>query len=322
MILLGNILNIVIFVTLVGSVFSILTFLSKRVLRMALPLWFGICGIIFFLVPFIVPILYLFPPEEPQWLNGYKIACNVWLAGLLVFLVYFSIRSLFAYCAIKNYRACSDERINQAWHTCVKASGLKKAPVVFSGTLNDSACVASLFRPFLILNENIIKQLSDKELNIVLYHEITHIKRRHHIYQALTNIAFTIHWFNPFVWFIKSDFAMQCEIDCDKNALSALKGSVTEIEYATAMLHLMELSANAKNKNANGIGALGFILAKQRMYYFLNIPSRCRKIIGTTVLVLSIAITLLFSTFTSRSIFYPYPAYSDGTEFSGTFIAE
>lgn len=37
---LGNVFNIVIFVSLVGSVFSVLSLLAKKVLNIALPLWF------------------------------------------------------------------------------------------------------------------------------------------------------------------------------------------------------------------------------------------------------------------------------------------
>jgi beta-lactamase regulating signal transducer with metallopeptidase domain len=214
------------------------------------------------------------------------------------------------------YRVCDDERINRIYYDCISISGLKEAPVLYFGMLNEPACVVTFFHPVIILNEVIVKQLMEKELVIVLCHELTHIKRRHHIYQNIYNLINILHWFNLFAWISKNDFAEHCEIDCDQKSLSIMNCKVTEIEYATTMLHLMELSSSHCKHKVGGIEALGYLHAKQRMNVILNELTRVWRIICMVILVLFITLTLLYSVYVSRSYFYPYPAYDIASEYS------
>lgn len=314
MTILGDTFNIIVFVSFVGSIFSVLALLVRKVLHIALPLWFGVCGIALFLFPVVVPTLWLVSPEETLWINGYKVACTVWLVGFITFAFYFIVRSILALYALKKYRVCSDEHINQVYTNCQLSIGIKTPPILYFGTLSEPACVVTIFRPAIILNETVIKQLSDKELTIVLCHELTHIQRKHHVYQRIFDFASTIHWFNPFVWISKNDFAAHCEMDCDQKVLSVMSGKITEIEYATTMLRLMELSSQRRGKT-NGIKALGYLLAKQRMNFILNEPTVSRRRIGIVILVLSIVLTIFLSFYVSRSYFYPFPAFDTGPEY-------
>lgn len=321
MIVFGNIFYIIIFISIVGSVFSILALLAKKVLHIVIPLWFDVCGICFFLIPFIIPTLWLISPEEPSWVYGYKVACAVWLFGAIGFGVYYITRSILACYALKEYRVCDDERINRIYYDCMSISDLKKAPVLYFGTLNEPACVVTFFRPAVILNEVIVKQLMDKELGIVLCHELTHIKRKHHIYQNTFNLINILHWFNLFAWIYKNDFAEHCEIDCDQKALSIMNDKVTEIEYATAMLHLMELSSNHRKHKAGGLKALGYLHAKQRMNVIFNESTRVWRMICMIILVFFITLTVLFSVYVSRSYFYPYSVDDIASEYLAYYDA-
>lgn len=316
MTVLGNTFNIIVFVSLVGSVFSVLSLLAKKVLHIALPLWVGVCGIGLYLIPLIVPTLWLVSPEKASWIYGYQVACVIWLIGVISFGLYFILRSILARRALEKYHICGDERINQVYNDCMAISGLKKTPALYFGTLNEPACVVTIFHPAVILNEAIVKQLTDQELEIVLCHELTHVQRGHHIYQRLFDFASIIHWFNPFVWISKYDFAMHCEMDCDQKVLSIMKNTITDVEYATSMLRLMELSSYQRRNTTEGIKALGFLLAKQRMGFILNPPATGRQIIGVVVLTLFLALTVSFSVYASRSHFYPYPAFDTAPEYA------
>jgi beta-lactamase regulating signal transducer with metallopeptidase domain len=294
-----------------------MSLLAKKVLHMALPLWFGVCGIGFYLVPFILPTLRLVPPEATSWIYGYRVACFTWMVGAVAFGGYFIIRGIFASRALKAYCICDNERINRIYKDCVTASGLKKAPVICFGTLKEPACVVAAFYTAVILNESIIEQLTDKELTIVLCHELTHIKRGHHIYQKIFDFVSIIHWVNPFVWISKNDFAANCEMDCDQKTLYFMNGKATEMEYATTMLHLMELSSSKHKHKTDSLEAVGFLLAKQRIGFILNEPASTRKRIACiAVLTLFAVSVVMFSIYVSRTYFYPYPAYGITPEYS------
>ena len=46
--ILGNIFNAVIFLSVIGSIFTVISLFVNHVLRCSLPLWFSFCGMLFF----------------------------------------------------------------------------------------------------------------------------------------------------------------------------------------------------------------------------------------------------------------------------------
>lgn len=310
--IIGDLFNIILFVTAIGGAFTILSLLVNRVLHFALPLWFSICGMAAYILPVLAPDLYLVPPEEHSWRQGYYIICTVWFCGVILFAIYDIARTTLAQRAIRSYRICDDERITAISTRCAMLIGLKSAPLICFGTLDDPACVAGVLHPAIILNETIIKKLTDTELTTVVCHEVTHIKRGHIILGRIYDYICILNWFNILAWIAKNDFAVHCEVDCDRNTLASLKKETTVIGYASAMLRLLELTTIHVGNKGHGLSALGFLLAKRRIELIMNRPTKVKNLVMTTVLTLLLATVILFSLILSRGHFYPYPAY--GTE--------
>ena len=86
--ILGNIFNAVIFVSAIGSIFTVILLFVNHVLRCNVPLWFSFCGMIFFVVPFLSPDVFLISPEIQDWINGFRIAGFLWACGCGVFLAH------------------------------------------------------------------------------------------------------------------------------------------------------------------------------------------------------------------------------------------
>ncbi len=312
----GNAFNIMLFVSVVGGAFTILSLLANRVLRFTLPLWFSICGMAAYIIPLLAPGLYLIPPEEQMWRKIYYILCTAWFCGTILLILFDIIRTMLAHRAIRSYRVCDDERIISICTHCCKLADLQKIPLVYFGTLDDPACVVGVLHPAIILNETIIKQLTDRELTTVVCHEVTHIKLRHILWERIYDYICILNWFNPLVWIAKKDFAVHCEVDCDRNALASLEKEITDTGYANAMIRLLELTTIHADNVGHGLSALGFLLTKRRIELIMSKPTKARKIIMTVVLVVLLATVILFSMMLSRGHFYPYPAYDTETEYS------
>ena len=313
--IIGDVFNIILFVTVIGGAFSILALLINRIFHFAVPLWFSICQMAAYVTPLLTPGLYLIPPEDHSWRQGYYIACSVWFCITIILVGFDIIKTMLAHQAIRNYKVCQDKHINEICFRCVQLVGKVKTPSVCFGTLDDPACVIGVLRPVIILNETIIKQLTDAELATVLCHEITHIKRGHLLLERLYDYICILNWFNPFVWIAKGDFAIYCELDCDRSALASLQGEITNVDYAGAMLHLLELSSIHAGNKAKGMSALGFLVAKKRITMIMSKLTKVRKIVITVASVVLVAVIILFSLMLSREHFYPYPAYSKGVEY-------
>lgn len=317
--ILGNIFYAVIFVSVVGSVFCILSLFVNHILRCTLPLWFPLCGMILFCVPFLSPDVFLISPETQEWLDGFYMACRVWICGCGVLFIYNAVRSALAKRALKSYQACDDERLNTVCARCAEVIGLKKGPALYWGTLDDPVCVAGAIHPAVIMNKAIMMKLNGTELSAVFFHELTHIKRRHALLERIYDYVCILNWPNPFVWIAKGDFSLHCETDCDHNALRLSKGRLTGTEYASAIIRLLELSAVRGTRSGKDIGALRFLLTKRRIKRITSKASKVRDRMITAVLAVSLVFTILFSMQFSREFFYPYPAYDAGTEYSAGY---
>lgn len=229
--ILGNIFNAIIFVSAIGGIFCVLSLFINHILRCTLPLWFPLCGMILFCVPFLSPDVFLISPETQEWLNGFYTACWVWVCGCGILFVYDTIRSIMAKRALKGYQICNTERLNALCLQCAEIVGLKKVPALYWGTLDNPICVTGAIRPAIIMSKTVIEKLTDGELSAVFIHELTHIKRKHILLERIYDYVCILNWLNPFAWIAKGDFSLHCETDCDCNALKFSQGKVTETEF-------------------------------------------------------------------------------------------
>ena len=313
--ILGNIFNAIIFVSAIGGMFCVLSLFINHILRCTPPLWFPLCGMILFCVPFLSPDVFLISPETQEWLNGFYIVCWIWVCGCGILFVYDTIRSIMAKRALKGYQTCSNERLNALCLQCAEIVGLKKVPTLYCGTLDNPICVTGVFRPAIIMSKTVIEKLTDAELSAVFIHELTHIKRKHILLERIYDYVCILNWLNPFAWIARGEFSLHCETDCDCNALKYSRGKVTETEYASAIIRLLELSAVQGAKAGKGVGALSFVLTKRRIKQIVAKESKLRNRAIAVILAVPLIVTIAFSVQFSREHFYPYPAYDTGTEY-------
>lgn len=317
--ILGNIFNAVIFVSAIGSIFTVISLFVNHVLRCNLPLWFSLCGMIFFVVPFLSPDVFLISPEIQDWINDFRIASFLWACGCSVLIVHDVIRLMLAKRAIRRYQICNNERLNSIYTKCAAATTLKNVPTLYCGTLDNPICVTGVICPVIIMNERIIEQLTDNELSAVFFHELTHVKRKHALLERLYDYVCILNWMNPLSWIAKRNFSLHCETDCDFHTIKILRGKVTETEYASAIIRLLEYSTVRAAKPGNGIGALDFLLTKRRIKRITARTSKIKDGLTAFMLAVLLALMLVFSMRFSRELFYPYPAYNTGIEYSAGY---
>ena len=315
----GNLFCAVIFVSAIGSIFTVISLFADYVLRCNLPLWFSFCGMMLYCVPFLSPDVFLISPEIQDWRNGFRIACLVWVCGCGVLFIFDQVRLILAKRAIRHYQICSNARLNYIYSKCAETAALKKVPVLYCGTLGNPVCVTGAVYPAIIMNETIMEQLADDELSAVFSHELTHVKRKHILWERMYDYVCILNWMNPFSWIGRRNFLLHCETDCDFHTVKMLRGRVTETAYAAAIIRLLEYSAVRAAKPGNGKGALDFLLTKRRILKITAGTSKFKDRITAVVLTVLLALVLVFSMRLSREFFYPYPAYDTGTEYSAGY---
>ena len=318
--ILGNLFNAVLFASVVGGAFAAATLACSRALRLALPLWAAAAAALLFCVPVLSPDVRLFSPEEQVWLAWYCAASRVWACGAAALLLGQGVRALLASRALRRRPACRDARLRAVCARCAAAAGLRRVPDLRSGAGEAAACVAGALRPVVLVNEAALAALEEEEVEAVLLHELTHIRRRHLLLERAADLACALCWFQPLAWLARRELALQCEIDCDRHALAA--SGLSRQAYAGAILRLLERSAVRPRRLSRGMGALRFSQTRRRLGQILAAPRRRRERWTAAALVLLLLLTVIGSARLSREHFYPYPAYAAGEErAAGDFFA-
>ena len=110
--------------------------------------------------------------------------------------------------------------------------GLARVPKVGVSRGLASPLVAGLWRPRLWLPD---RAWEGRELELILRHELTHIKRRDLGYKALLLAANALHWFNPLIWLMRREAGETAELLCDDQALRGADQD-TRRAYCEALL--------------------------------------------------------------------------------------
>ena len=306
-----------IFLSVIGSIACILLLFVEKVMRAGLPFLLYLSIVFFFSVPLAMPDATLFY-HDPTRIEAFKTAAIVWIIGLGISVSFILVRVFAAHMAIKKYAGCTTERVRAVYDECLGKIKLRHTPTILYGKIKEPACVITTWRSYVVLREEIIKDLTDDELKTVLTHELLHIKRKHTVLQKVFDFICSIHWFNPIVWIGRHEFSSACEIDCDRSVLRVFGEEIQAIAYAKVMVKLMELAAVRRKSLRGTLGALDFWAAKHRISNLLNKPSKLRKAFSVFACAVIICGTAWLSADFSRSYFYPYNGTNNGTEWSET----
>jgi TonB family protein len=100
-----------------------------------------------------------------------------------------------------------------------------------------------IFRPVIVLPENISDHLSERELESVIMHELIHIERRDNLTATLQMILCAVFWFHPLVWMIDRKMLADRERACDEEVCRL--GGQSGV-YAASLLKVLQLCIGLK----------------------------------------------------------------------------
>lgn len=113
-------------------------------------------------------------------------------------------------------RPIADERCREALRQARRSLGVKKTVRLRYCPAVGSPMLVGTRRPMILLPDT---KLTERELALVLRHELTHLKRRDIPRRALALTACALHWFNPLVWMAARMQVFYCEAACDERVL-------------------------------------------------------------------------------------------------------
>jgi beta-lactamase regulating signal transducer with metallopeptidase domain len=100
-----------------------------------------------------------------------------------------------------------------------------------------SPLTVGVIRPLILLPITALTSLSPEQLEVVLAHELAHIRRADYFWNILQTMIETLFFFHPAVWWISRRLREQRELCCDDIAVQTCQDPAV---YAAALLRLEE----------------------------------------------------------------------------------
>lgn len=148
------------------------------------------------------------------------------------------------------------------------------------GTVSASPMLIGVIRPILLLPET---PLSARELEFVLAHETTHLKRGDVLCKWIALAVRCFHWFNPAAYYAAAKFSEDSEISCDR---AVIRGR-SENEINAYLQTVLRLVSTVRTKPATtGMTGTGRRLKRRFLMVKRTEKKWTRPIICALVLVL------------------------------------
>jgi beta-lactamase regulating signal transducer with metallopeptidase domain len=162
----------------------------------------------------------------------------LWLAGVCGL----SLRNLGGWWLIHQLRSRA-AHLQPSAELCARFSGIAArlhvgTPVLLR--LSDAIAgpvTVGAFRSIVLLPLSAVSGLGIQELEVVLAHELAHVRRADYLWNLIQSLVETVFFFHPAVWWISGRIRHERELCCDDLALEACPDPVT---YASALFHLEE----------------------------------------------------------------------------------
>ena len=208
----------------------------------------------------------------------------VWLVCAILFAAYFVIGYA---CMVRRFRgtriapqpsidALLDRfRFSRDPRICVSSS--RRAPLTFG-----------VFHPTVLLPEDL--PVGDAQFQLVLAHELAHIRRKDCLRKLLLTVCICLYWWNPLVWLMVWLANRDMELACDEAVLRAL-GPDCKKAYALTLLDM----ARRKPKSAPLCSGFARSSAEERIRAILSFK-RIPAWVGICVAVLFVLTASVFTT--------------------------
>lgn len=183
---------------------------------------------------------YAIPMTENQLTFLYDKGTMVWLIGvLLISIIIISHNLYFNFRLRREYEINVDENIKMIVEDCKLKMKVDKEIGIAESNLFKTPILLGVLKPMLVFPKAILQDLTLKELEYIILHELAHYKRKDIIKNWICVMLQVIHWFNPLVSYAFYKMRQDCEVACDAYVLSHLESHEYK-DYGNTIITMIE----------------------------------------------------------------------------------
>jgi len=170
---------------------------------------------------------------QALWQSSIPYLPGLWLTGALLCAVFFLVSYVRCLREFRTSLPVTEEYATK-W---LKQHPLKRSISIRQSDKISAPLTYGMFHPVILMPKK--TDLSNfTQLDYVLYHEFTHIRRFDLLAKLVMIAALCLHWFNPLVWLMYFFFNRDLELSCDDCVVKHFKES--KADYAGTLIGMEE----------------------------------------------------------------------------------
>lgn len=175
----------------------------------------------------------------------------VWVIGVLVMIGFYWCGS-YRLRQIRCFAEVPGHDVQALFDKCCQKLGIHQYVEIRQSRFVTAPVSFGLKKPFVVLPNQKMSDLSHDELEHIIMHELTHIRHGDLITNYLFCTMQVLYWFNPMVWLAFRQMRRDREAYCDWTVLTELSDENARIQYGKTILHF---AARCKTRffTANGL---------------------------------------------------------------------
>lgn len=157
--------------------------------------------------------------------------------------------------------------------TASARAGLATAPHCVAIGEDSGPGIVGVFSTVVVLPRSLERSLSDAEIDSVLIHEFTHLRRRDALFAALQAVVVRLFWFDPVVWLLNGSLHVEMEKSCDEAVLDITADAKV---YAGGILKVVRQSLGLQEPGFAGTAGVPIVARVRNILARSTAPHRRR----------------------------------------------
>ena len=167
--------------------------------------------------------------------------------------------------------------------------GIRKVPVVLTTSANVPPMMLWMVgRVRIYLPRDLVTKLEPKEVQLIMAHELGHVRLSHHLVRWFEWLVSVVFWWNPIAWWARSNLRINEELCCDEYVVSRL--NLSRRSYARSLLSAIELcKSQAVRQPALATGVNGGGVIERRIKMLMSKQPNTRTARGLSGVIVACA---------------------------------
>lgn len=145
-------------------------------------------------------------------------------------------------------------------------------------------------KPIILLPIGLINGLSNDQVEAILLHELSHIKRHDFLVNIIQSFVEVLYFFNPFMWIISKAIRDEREHACDDTAISL---GISAPVYAQTLASVFNYAIN-RQQFAMSFASKNKLTLKRIQRIMKNQSNNNNKLLATMLFVIAITISMYY----------------------------